>query len=726
MTPGSVRITRVECSEFGTSLTAPGHRFPTGAQVRLEGLPGLDSQTFLVEHPSGHKFSISHEISVSVKSIDPVGSIVQTERPHQLGRVHDLRLTAYDASAQAQVERFCMTGRALDESSLYLEAFSKATKTFGPAELLAEWTDGVLSTPFPTGMVVPQHAWKQYECCRGSAVVVCRPPLSEESCLREWRAALSAARELGGGTMFKTSMQAELDLHDCSRLHVQHSGWADCNGIYQRSGHLTFSLGALISITHVEELGMWCLFADVVALYPLSDHRAHMRLGNWDGPQLLYVRTGDPLGYWEPVIGPGPGPFVEVHKEVSVQQPPSTQSSCLLHPSVGSVVLDLLFNYAHASWSGGLWSGSIYGLSPLEALVSALELWGHLRMCSAVCRSWHEALEPFRSLTGMFRKALRIPKASQPLLPSVQEVVRAILLFGRLRKDALSVPSMMIFRRHTWPAHVSAIDISSELSPEDDVCENPASSLLEGKATAFSQFARRVLRGLPLPWKASSFMPGYRKQGDGRRFAWFQLLDFHRPDRPPTAYVSTDTQGHMELRLPGGSRALPHSADALGPLAAQGLRQTKQSRSWVCCWKEPRSPNDPCGRFACGGPASPCYACKRDKEGRRQLGFSQLQAGYALEFQTTSGSKISFEIEVTVLPFFSTSKDPQLVDHAKELLRGMQEGDSSPEIDDSSPGIHADEESAESNDVLSGLSSEDDQPNDETDAEIDAEDGQPE
>ncbi|OLP76916.1 hypothetical protein AK812_SmicGene43089 [Symbiodinium microadriaticum] len=467
MTPGSVRITRVECSEFGTSLTAPGHRFPTGAQVRLEGLPGLDSQTFLVEHPSGHKFSISHEISVSVKSIDPVGSIVQTERPHQLGRVHDLRLTAYDASAQAQVERFCMTGRALDESSLYLEAFSKATKTFGPAELLAEWTDGVLSTPFPTGMVVPQHAWKQYECCRGSAVVVCRPPLSEESCLREWRAALSAARELGGGTMFKTSMQAELDLHDCSRLHVQHSGWADCNGIYQRSGHLTFSLGALISITHVEELGMWCLFADVVALYPLSDHRAHMRLGNWDGPQLLYVRTGDPLGYWEPVIGPGPGPFVEVHKEVSVQQPPSTQSSCLLHPSVGSVVLDLLFNYAHASWSGGLWSGSIYGLSPLEALV-----------------------------------------------------------------------------------------------------------------------------------------------------------------------------------------------------------------------------------FACGGPASPCYACKRDK--------------------------------VTVLPFFSTSKDPQLVDHAKELLRGMQEGDSSPEIDDSSPGIHADEESAESNDVLSGLSSEDDQPNDETDAEIDAEDGQPE
>ena len=307
MAPSSVRITRVECLRVRHVFDSPGHRFPTGAPVRLEGLPGLDSQTFLVEHPSGHKFSISHEISVIVKRIDPVGSIVHTERPHQIGRVHDLRLSAYDASAQAPVERFCIMGRALDESSLYLESFREATNTFGPAELLAEWTDGVLSTPYPTGIVVPQHAWKQYDCCRGSAVLVCRPPLSEESCLREWQGALSAAREVGGGTVFETSVQAELDVHDCSRLHVQHSGWADCNGIYQRSGHLTFSLGTLISIAHVEELGMWCLFADVVALYPLSDHRAHMRLGKWDGPQLLYVRTGGPLGYWEPVIGPGPG-----------------------------------------------------------------------------------------------------------------------------------------------------------------------------------------------------------------------------------------------------------------------------------------------------------------------------------------------------------------------------------------------------------------------------------
>ena len=56
----------------------------------------------------------------------------------------------------------------------------------------------------------------------------------------------------------------------------------------------------------------------------------------------------------------------------------------------------------------------------------------------------------------------------------------------------------------------------------------------------------------------------------------------------------------------------------------------------------------------------------------------------------------------------------------------MQEGDSRSEIDESSPGIDADAESAESNDALSGISSEDDQPNDETDAEIDAEDGHPE
>eukprot|EP00439_Symbiodinium_sp_Y106_P031892 s1431_g3.t2 len=365
------------------------------------------------------------------------------------------------------------------------------------------------------------------------------------------------------------------------------------------------------------------------------------------------------------------------------------------------------------------------GLSPLEAFVSAFELWGQLRLCSAVCRSWREALEPFRSLTGMCRKALRIPETSLPL-PSVQEAVRASLLFASLWNEALSMPRMAIFRRHTWPAHVSAIEISSELNPEDDFWDSPASRLVKGKATAFGQLARQILRGLPLPWKARSSMPGRRTQGDGRRFAWLDLLDFHRPDRPSTAYVSIDTQGHMELQLPDGSRVLPHSADVLAPLAAQGVHQTMQSRSRVSHWREPRSPDDPCGMVGCRGSASPCYACKRDKQGRRQLGFSQLQAGYALEFQITSGSKISFEIEVTVLPFFATSKDLQLIDHAKVLIRGMQEGDSRSEIDESSPGIDADAESAESNDTLSGISSEDDQPNDETDAEIDAEDGHPE
>ena len=142
----------------------PGTSLPN----RSAGSFGRVARARLRDLPSGHKFSICHEISVRVRSIDAGGS------------------------------------------------------------------DGVLSTPY----VVPQHAWKQYDCCRGSAVLACRPPMSEKSCLREWRAALSAAHEICSGVVFKTSVQAKLDLHDCSRLHVQHSGWADCNGIYRRSGIL--------------------------------------------------------------------------------------------------------------------------------------------------------------------------------------------------------------------------------------------------------------------------------------------------------------------------------------------------------------------------------------------------------------------------------------------------------------------------------------------------------
>ena len=77
----------------------------------------------------------------------------------------------------------------------------------------------------------------------------------------------------------------------------------------------------------------------VVALYPLREQRLELGLGDWDGPQLLYVcRGADVTGRWEPVIAPAPAPKVRLNRELLLVQPfPAgcSQQSLLCHPSIG-------------------------------------------------------------------------------------------------------------------------------------------------------------------------------------------------------------------------------------------------------------------------------------------------------------------------------------------------------------------------------------------------------
>ena len=89
-------------------------------------------------------------------------------------------------------------------------------------------------------------------------------------------------------------------------------------------------------------------------------------------------------------------PLVEVYKETRIVQVSSNQLSPILEPTAGSSVLDFL-NYTEADWRGGLCHGSVWGLSALEAMLLALELWSQMHACAAVCRPWQEALKPHRT-----------------------------------------------------------------------------------------------------------------------------------------------------------------------------------------------------------------------------------------------------------------------------------------------------------------------------------------
>ncbi|CAE7269193.1 abcF2 [Symbiodinium sp. CCMP2592] len=691
----AVRIAKVECSKYSTTLAAASHGFPAGARIKVEGLPELQRETFIVNRSTHGRFSIWRNVCVEIASVDPSESIVRTTSPHKISNyMKNVTLHVFDTDIHLLVEKVFNVEEVVDDSSLRLKAWCGDHKTWYPAKLSANWAGGSLSMKH-CDVVLPQSQ------CTGSGVatLACRPPVSEELCIHDWHEALRAVR---GCVSKEVPPVTRPVLPGSSLLHVQYCGWDHCIGVFQRTSEMKFDLGPLVSIIYVDQLKLWCLLADVEAVHPLCERRWSLGLSNFDGPQLLYVRKdASPLGRWEPVIGPGPGPLVSIYKEVSIVQPASRQTSMLMHPSSCSV-LDMLLNYTHADWRGGRLENNVWGLSSLEGILTAVSLWRELRVCSAVCQSWQAALKPFASLTRMCYHALRIPQGINLPMPSLQDIVQAIVLSANTWMHGLHMIHLPIFLDHAWPARVSSVELSAEMgNGEEHFMSGPTAQTINKHAAAASQVAQQILRGVPLPWKVRPYTTKSETR-DGRRHAGCELLDFHHEHAPEKSaaevFVHADTDGHMQLGQLDGTELLPHSTDALGPLINQGLSVSRVTRRWASTYHQPRADGEPCGFPFCRKLSFPCHVCSMDKEGRTRLGASQLSSGYVLHFLTADAAEITLEISVDLIPFFATSKDPSLVE---QLLSAVPWGDDEEEEEEEGEeeAEEADEEAEEEDEL---------------------------
>ena len=670
-------MVKIECSEYSTRLVAPGHGFPTGAQIQLKGIPQLDG-TFIVDHCSKlNSFWICRDMCVEVASIDPANSTVCTASPHGLSALSEgVRLSGFDPDSNSAFDGCAhVKSGGISDCSVRLESWCEERNTWVPANLPARLTRGTLSCKRCPVVLAD---------CQGSgwASLVHQIPKPEEACLQEWQAAIKSARRLG--KVRKELQPAQAVEPDTSLLNVGSCGWEPCHGIFRRDGHLRFTLGpGVISIVYVEQLGLWCMLAEVIPLHRLKEQRFFLGLEFESGPQLLYVAS-KLLGRWEPVIGPAPGPNVTEHRQVEVLL--AAGQGALLQPCVNSLVLDFLFNYTHATWRGGIGDGSIWGMSAMEILLVVLKLWRHSQACSAVCKTWSQALRPFQDLTQMMYHGFHIRSQQVPTqLPSARELVAAIRYAAVFWKDGLMVTDHENFQGRSWPSLVKSVCVKSELRVgEDHFLRGPTSALLNQHAAVFSQVAQEMLHGVALPWRTRPHTRGMVTMGDGRRYASCDLLDFVSGETAFGSLVNicTDSEGHLELFSLDCSKLLPHAAGALGPLVLAGLRPETTTRLWSSSQLAAKKPGDPCGFFLCKS-SSLCCECKDDRDGRTRLGASQLFGGYRLKFHLND-TQIELEINIQVLPFFVTSKDASLGEKLARLLPWRDE-DSDIDGEDSMP-----------------------------------------
>jgi len=361
---------------------------------------------------------------------------------------------------------------------------------------------------------------------------------------------------------------------------------------------------------------------------------------------------------------------VTAHKEIAVLQPSTLRrQSVLLDPQVDSLVLDLLYNYTHARWRGGIGRGNLlWGISAVEATIAAVQLWRGMRACSAVCQAWQAALLPFGSLKKMCHHAWQMPPTSLKL-PCLPEAVGAIIHAGVCWQNALNVVPCPDFIGNTWPCQVSGVYLESEMSPDEyDYLDGPTPKLLHQHANSLSKAAQHMLHGLPLAWRTKLDACGETEEGDGTRFATCDLLEFTASDREhetAACFVCKDEGGHMRLVLCDGRQLLP--PDLLSPLTMleeSGLQAVSVGRSWSSGSIRERSPGEPCPFCR---PPSPCRRCDSDREGRNRLGASQLNGSYSIEF-LAGEKKITLDFQVKVLPFLATSKDPDLIPLLRSLV----------------------------------------------------------
>ncbi|CAE7654138.1 pkaR [Symbiodinium sp. CCMP2456] len=680
--PWTGRVAKIECDKYETKLTVPGHSFPRGAEIRVDGIPMLDGGRFFVDHyprMGRSSFNICQNVSVDVAEIDSANSVVRTKVPHQLGENHSsLKLFAFDPVANEQIKRSYCIREVIDDTSLRLQEYCAAKKIFLPAELGADWKQTRLQKE-ACKVVLPQACSSEIAAI---ASLVPKPPPSPKSCLQEWQQAVRAARSASKLTE-PVQEPGQPKSPDVSLLRVGNCGWDDCSGLFERTAHLDFQKDpGLVFLRYIEHLG-WCLFADVQPLHPLREERLYLNLAAGQAPQLLYIRQ-DPevCGQWEPVIGPAPGPFVAVHREISVRSrdQTGTQPSLLLMPGVSSAVLDVLCNYYSADWRGGMnhamASDSVWGQSPVQALLSAFTLFQDIMSCSAVCRTWREALTPFADLQTLCYRALGLPEGSKVKLPSIQECVCSTVLAGMLWEDPISGSGHSIFRSNAWPALISEVEISSEMGEDEEhSLRGPACELLNKHAPTFQQVARQILREVPLAWKTKPRTLSLQWMGD-YQLATCDLLGFSASDTGKQSCDCLAQEG--ELLALDGSRLLPPSTTALSPLEIKGLRLQSSSFGKSSTVRQAKAPGARCGTVYCSIPKEEteetepskekegCPFCADSVDG--QVGASQFSGYFQMLFSTSDSKLISFKIKFDFPTCFATSEGPEIITELQKLV----------------------------------------------------------
>ena len=255
--PGSGRVAKIECGEYETKLTVPGHGFPRGAEIRVDGVPMLEGGSFFVDHCSrvGNHFSIRRSVSVDVAEIDAAKSVVRTKVPHQIGRMHSsLELFAFDPVAKEQIQRSYSVREIIDDSSLCLEKYCDDKNTFLPAVLGADWERARLYAT-DCGVALPQPCSSDFG---GVVSLVPKQPPSLQACMREWQEAVGAAQKASKLPQL-VQEPGQPKSPEFSLLRVGNCGWDDCSGLFERTAHLEFqNEHGLVFIRYIDNLG-WCL-----------------------------------------------------------------------------------------------------------------------------------------------------------------------------------------------------------------------------------------------------------------------------------------------------------------------------------------------------------------------------------------------------------------------------------------------------------------------------------
>ena len=373
-------------------------------------------------------------------------------------------------------------------------------------------------------------------------------------------------------------------------------------------------------------------------------------------------------------------------------------------------------------------------------MLSAVRLWKNMRVCSFVCRTWRDALQPFSSLTKICHRALQIPALSEESLktlklPTVPEAVRAITFGAGVwnvadGREAFRITESTLFKGKAWPAQISRVELMIQIDDEEDFRIGPSAALLNKYIQPFLKFAKKMLP-IPQPWRTKPFF-SHASLGETMRyrFSRFAICELQAPvldQNKKSSGVLVLANDWSDITLFSDDATIFASRDweplhpllALAPLLSQGLRFLRITPSWSSSRMPPKRPTDPC---ECNFPeckeASPCERCKKDVEGRRRMGHSHLFCGYLLEFKD-GRREILLEIEVKILPFHSTSNDFALVSELESLLPWCGSEDSSSEAGDDDED-HSDDD--ESDEDQADVEDEDDgEDAEEEDAESDAE-----